>query len=82
MNNKVVRATLFIEVFVQCPHCNTLIDVMDSDDTSGYDHNDGGNVIRQACPDGVWIDEHQKFEIKNVKCGDCGGLFDVRGLDW
>ena len=82
MKNKVVRGRLFIEVFVDCPHCNAVIDIMDSDETSGYDHNDEGGIIRQACPDGAWIDGHKKFEIEDVKCGYCGGLFNVRGLDW
>ena len=82
MENKVVRGGLVIEVVVECPYCDGLIDILDTDRTAGYDHNDGGNIIRQACPDGVWIDEHKKFEIEDVKCGDCGGLFNVRGLDW
>jgi len=82
MKNKVVSGRLSIEVFVLCPHCNDIINIMDPDDTSSYDHNDEGNIIRQACPDGIWIDEHKKFEIEDVECSQCGGLFDVRGLDW
>lgn len=82
MENKVVRAKLFIEVFVECPHCDGLLNMMDSDDTSGYNHNDEGDIIRQACPDGIWVDDHEKFEIEDIECTYCGGLFNVRGLDW
>lgn len=79
---KTAAARLAIEVFVDCPHCDRLIDLMDEDDTGGYNHNDEGGVISQACPDGVWMDEHKHFEISDVECSECGGTFNVKGLQW
>lgn len=70
-----VRADLVICAYVECPSCQESIDLMD-------DYNDEGQVIRQACPDGVWSDEHEKFEVLNVECDNCGHEFDVKGMNW
>lgn len=77
-----VRATLYIAVNVDCPSCDMGIDLMDADDTSGRDHNEEGYVIRQACPNDTWTDEHEKFNVEEVKCTLCGHEFNVKGLDW
>ncbi len=79
---EVVTARLSIEVLVNCPHCEGLIDLMNERDTCNYNHNEEGAVISQACPDGHWIDEHSKFEIKGVTCSECYGEFNVKGIDW
>lgn len=81
-NNKVVSARLDIEVFVECPHCENLIDLRNPDDTDGYEHDDCGGVMKQACPDGYWMDEHRKFSVDDVTCGSCKKDFDVRELEW
>ncbi|MDB4261442.1 hypothetical protein N9878_01105 [bacterium] len=75
-------ARLDIEVFVDCPHCGNFIDLMRDSDTNGYDHNEEGLVLEQACPDGYWIDEHKKFEVSNVTCSECKKDFNVKGLEW
>lgn len=75
-------ARLDIEVLVDCPHCDYLVDLMKPDDTAGYDHNEEGWVLSQACPDGHWSEEHEKFEIENVECSNCGNTFNVKGLEW
>ena len=75
-------ARLDIEVFVDCPHCDHMIDLMRQVDTSGYDHNEDGHVISQACPDGYWPEEHEKFEVNDVQCSQCGKTFNVKGLEW
>jgi uncharacterized C2H2 Zn-finger protein len=77
-----VEARLDVEVFVDCPKCGYLIDLMNEDDTSGVCHNDEGQVMRQACPDGSWIDEHKKFSIKDVTCSRCDAEFNVKGIEW
>ena len=38
--------------------------------------------MNQACPQGYWIDEHKKFEVLNVTCGECKKDFHVKGLEW
>lgn len=76
-------AWLSIQVFVSCPNCDKLIDLMDENDTDGYNHNEDGWVIGQACPDeGYWIDAHKDFSIKNVTCTECKETFGVKGLEW
>jgi len=82
MEVKTATAWLSIEVNVDCPHCESLINLLDSEDTSGYSHNDEGYVLRQACPDGCWSEEHKKFEVDEVRCSECGETFNVRELDW
>jgi hypothetical protein len=75
-------ARLDIEVFVNCPHCDFMIDLMNSDDTSGYNHNEEGAVISQACPNGHWSEEHKGFSIDDVECTKCRNRFNVKELDW
>jgi len=79
---KEASARLDIAVFVNCPHCDFLIDLMDENDTDGHPHNEEGSVIDQACPEGCWIDDHKKFEIENVTCSECKKDFNVKGIDW
>lgn len=79
---KTVGASLSIEVNVECPHCEELIDLMKESETNGYDHNEEGQVIIQACPDGTWYDKHKEFEINNVTCSECEKAFNVAGLEW
>lgn len=79
---KEASARLDIEIFVNCPHCDYMIDLLREEDTSGYNHNDEGHVITQACPDGYWYEEHKKFEIDEVQCSNCSGVFNVRALEW
>jgi DNA-directed RNA polymerase subunit RPC12/RpoP len=77
-----VTARLDIEVFVDCPHCGFMIDLMDRQDTGGFDHNEEGAVLRQACPDGHWSEEHKEFSIDDVECSRCKVEFNVKELEW
>ncbi len=79
---KTTSARLYIDVFVDCPHCDCQINLMDRSDTYGRDHNEESHVISQACPDGSWIDEHEKFEVEGVTCSKCEKTFNVKGLGW
>lgn len=79
---KTVTARLDIEVFVDCPHCDNLIDLMREEDTGGYNHNEEGQVTSQALPSGDWSDAHKKFSIDDVECTECGGSFNVKELEW
>lgn len=80
---KVASARLEIQVYVNCPHCDSLINLMNSDDTSGVDHNDCGEILRQACPsEGNWSDSHDDFELEEVTCTSCKGDFDVKTIEW
>jgi hypothetical protein len=77
-----VMARLSIEVYVDCPKCDNMIDLMQSEDTSGYNHNEDGHIISQACPDGYWSEEHKKFSVDGVKCSVCDHVFDVDEIEW
>lgn len=81
---KIVKAILDIRVFVDCPGCNDVIDLMDEGDTSGCNHNDDGHILDQACPNNnkVWVDTHRGFEVEDVKCSECGTIFNVKTLEW
>ena len=79
---KTVTASLSISVLVECPHCDSMIDLLNADDTAGFNHDEAGSVISQACPDGSWSEAHKKFEVTAVECSECGKSFDVSGLDW
>jgi len=81
-DRKTVNAGLSIDVFVDCPYCNTYMNLMDETDTDGVDHNEEGSVVSQACPNGHWSEEHEKFTVKDVKCSACSGVFNVKGLEW
>ena len=77
-----VSASLTIEVWVECPHCSNDINLMDESHTGGYDHNEEGDVIKQACPDGAWHDKHYEFSINNVECTECSNKFNIKKLEW
>lgn len=79
---KEVTARFDISVYVSCPGCDYLIDLMDESDTDGHALNEEDDVINQACPDGAWIDKHREFEISHVTCSECKGKFNVKGLEW
>ena len=76
-----VRATLHIQVTVNCPHCDSYINLLDEDDTDGFYHNEEGHILSQTCPnDSHWSDGN--LEVNEVTCSECGKEFNVRGVDW
>jgi len=75
-------ARLDICVWVDCPHCEHMLNLMNEDDTGGYDHNEEGAVLTQACPDGSWHEKHDNFEVCNVECSNCRNSFNVKKLEW
>jgi len=79
---KTTYARLHIQVLVECPNCFSDLDLMDSDDTSGSDHNEEGQVLNQACPNGHWSEKHEHFNIDKVKCSQCNTKFNIKGLEW
>jgi len=80
---KTATASLCIEIWVHCPHCDHYINLRDPDDTNGHDHDECGDLLQQACPSvGHWSEEHEKFEADEVTCSACKKDFDVRGMDW
>jgi len=79
---KTARARLDIEVFVDCPECDFMIDLLKIEDTSGHDHNEEGHVLSQACTDGHWSDDHKHFYVDGVKCSQCSEVFNVKELGW
>lgn len=80
--NKNVTASLEISIWLNCPHCDFYINLMDESDTNGHDHNENGHILRQACPNETWTDAHEKFNVEEVECSHCKGVFDVKKLEW
>lgn len=78
----VVSARLDIEVFVNCPECDYMIDLLNEYETDNHNHNEEGAILNQACPDGYWIEQHEKFECEDVTCTKCKTTFNVKGLEW
>jgi len=57
-----VLAKLDIEVFVDCPSCDSMLNLLDPADTSEQDHKDDGNILSQAFPSG------QKVLCRSQNC--------------
>ena len=79
---KTVTANMSIEINVDCPHCEHLINLLDESDTDGVAHDDECAVLKQAIPDGHWHEEHKKFKVDDVTCTNCKGSFNVKELEW
>jgi len=79
---RTARARLNIEVNVNCPHCDELIDLMDERDTNGDDLNEDGHILNQACPNGNWSEKHPSFDVSFVTCTECKNTFNVKELEW
>lgn len=80
---KITTSILDIQLYVDCPHCDYLIDLLDEYDTDGVAHNDEGDLLKVACPQqGYWIDSHNTFELDEVTCSACKNEFSVRGIEW
>ena len=77
-----VRARLDIEVFVNCPKCDFLIDLLNPKDTNGTEHNDCGYVLEQALGDGDLSTTCETFEVEEVTCSKCKTEFNVKGMEW
>ena len=80
---KTTSVSLNVSANVDCPHCNDRIDLLNPDDTSGVYHNEDSQVLDQAFPaSGSWLKSHRNFELDDVKCSNCGGLFNAKGMVW
>ena len=80
---KKVKAVLSIEVNVNCPYCDNYINLMNEEET-GANLNDESYILKQACPiNGEhWMDAHERFEVDEVTCLECGGEFSVNKMEW
>jgi ssDNA-binding Zn-finger/Zn-ribbon topoisomerase 1 len=76
---KTVAARLDIEMFVDCPSCDYMIDLLNAKETNDHDHNDDSDLLKQMFPsDG----DHSDFECDGVTCTQCKTTFNVRELEW
>ena len=75
---KTVEARLDIELFVECPHCENYFDLFEY--KMGRLNEEGG-LIMAACPNGIWNDEHDKFE-KKIDCPECNKEIHIKGIAW
>jgi len=76
---KTVPARLDIQMFVDCPNCDFLIDLLREKDTDSYDHNDEGYLLRQMFPSNG---DHTDFICEDVTCSECLTMFNVKELEW
>ncbi|HED05258.1 MAG TPA: hypothetical protein ENI61_01080 [Ignavibacteria bacterium] len=76
---KTVAAHLDIEIFVNCPECGYLIDLLREDDTDGTMHDDDNFLLGQMFPD---EGGHKDFECDDIVCTKCKTKFNVKGLEW
>jgi ssDNA-binding Zn-finger/Zn-ribbon topoisomerase 1 len=79
---KTVEARLDIAVFVDCPKCDFGIDLLNPRYTNGIDHNEERYILEQACGNGDWSINHEKFEVEEVTCTKCKTEFNVKGMEW
>lgn len=71
-----VRATLVMELNVECPECGHEFDLFS---TSA---NDEGGLYHQVIDDDRWeIDADDRLETY-AYCPECSVEFDVKGVDW
>ena len=81
--NEIVSASLYVSINVECPHCESYIDLLKSEDTDGVEHNDEAALMGQAFPDSPsWSESHRGFECRDVTCTECQKTFDVEILEW
>ena len=76
---KTINATLSIQIWVDCPNCGWLIDLLEENDTDGTAHNDEGALLRQIFPD---KGSHKDFHCNDVTCTKCKTIFNVKELEW
>jgi len=76
---KTVGARLDVEIFVHCPECNYMIDLLNERETNGVMHNDDGELLRQVWPRNG---SHDDFECEEVTCTECKTEFNVKTLEW
>lgn len=76
---KTVSARLDIEMFVNCPNCDYMIDLLKEEDTNGFHHDDESFLLRQMFPS---HGSHDDFECEDVTCSKCKTTFNVKMLEW
>tara|TARA_R110000822_G_scaffold184812_1_gene324098 strand:+ start:502 stop:756 length:255 start_codon:yes stop_codon:yes gene_type:complete len=77
-----VKASLNIEVNVDCPNCGLCLDLLDHRDTNSNYHNEDGYVLIQACGGEQLTTNHEAFEVEEVTCSYCMTEFNVKGIEW
>ncbi len=76
---KTVEARLDVEIFVNCPYCDFMIDLLNENDTNDEPLNDDSQLIRQVFDPRV---DYSDFECDEVTCSKCKSTFDVKRLEW
>lgn len=71
-----VQAELSVELYVECPHCTDVFDLMNYRDL-----NDDGYISKQAIPAGDWSESHDKF-VELLPCPHCGTSVLIKGIAW
>jgi len=72
-----VRADLVIELNVECPECNSDIDLVRE---TGL--NDEGQLLKETITDEAWERDPDDRLDCAVKCPCCDTIFHVKGVNW
>jgi rubredoxin len=73
---KAIKATLVMELNVECPECEHEFDLFKSS------RNDEGELYNQVLADDRWrIDPDERLET-HAHCPECSYEFEVKGVDW
>lgn len=79
MSKQTVESSLSIEINVNCPECDCLIDILNENETDGTHHDDDGFLIRQVFSH---TGSYDQFECEGVVCTKCKTEFNIKGLEW
>lgn len=78
MNN--TTAQVSFNLYLRCPHCKQLLDLMDEDDVDEFAVMDGGSstavkIIKR------WFN-NAPYEVESGICQHCNGTFEVERVEW
>ncbi len=71
-----VKATLVIELNVECPKCEHTFDLVNDTDL-----NEEGWLLDQIIIDGASIDFRKRIKC-HTHCPECSSEFEVDGVEW
>lgn len=75
---KTVEGRFDYQLYVECPGCNELLNVLHEKDMSGDAHDDDNALTQPLLTNKNWDD----IEVDKMKCYRCGEVFNMKGVDY
>ena len=75
---KEAEAALSVHIYVNCPNCQVDIDLLDEEDTGGYNCDEESYLLQQVI--GETPRKWENFECEEVTCTKCDKEFNVKGI--